>query len=75
VSETIIVGTFFNGGVRVFDLSDPFRPREAAFYVPPVARGSSKGAIQLNDVFVDERGIVYTVDRFTSGLHVLELDL
>jgi hypothetical protein len=75
VSETIIVGTFFNGGVRAFDLSDPFRPREAAYYVPPVGRGSSKGAIQLNDVFVDERGIVYTVDRFTGGLYVLELEL
>ena len=38
-SETIVVGTFFNGGVRAFDLSDPFRPTEAAYYVPaPPAR-------------------------------------
>jgi hypothetical protein len=73
VSEAFIVGTFFNGGVRVFDLSDPFRPREVASYVPPVGRRSPKGTIQLNDVFVDERGIVYTVDRFTDGLYVIEL--
>ena len=30
ISETLVVGTFFNGGVRAFDLSDPFRPREVA---------------------------------------------
>ena len=33
-----------------------------------------RGTIQLNDVFVDERGIVYTVDRHVGGLYVLEMD-
>jgi len=28
--------------------------------------------VQINDVFVDERGIVYAVDRFTGGLYALE---
>jgi hypothetical protein len=32
-------------------------------------------AIQLNDVFVDERGIVYAVDRFAGGLYVLDMPL
>ncbi|HXJ83422.1 MAG TPA: hypothetical protein VMS64_32645 [Candidatus Methylomirabilis sp.] len=75
VSETMVVGTFFNGGVRVYDVSDPFRPEEVAYYVPSAPRGSRAGAAQINDVFVDERGIVYAVDRFTGGLYVLELDL
>jgi hypothetical protein len=75
VSETIIVGTFFNGGVRVFDVSDPFRPREVAYHVPEAPRGSRAGAVQINDVFVDERGIVYAVDRLIGGLYLLELDL
>jgi hypothetical protein len=75
VSETAIVGTFFNGGVRAFDLSDPFRPEEVAFHVPPPRRRSPRGPIQLNDVFVDERGIVYSVDRLTGGLYILELRL
>ena len=39
VSETIVVGSFFNGGVRAFDLSDPFRPEEAAYFVP---RGAAR---------------------------------
>ena len=75
VSESIIVGTFFNGGVRAFDVSDPFRPEEVAHYVPPAPRGSRHGAIQINDVFVDERGVVYAVDRFLGGVYALELGL
>ena len=39
-SEKIVVGTFFNGGVRAFDLSDPFRPVEVAYAVPPAPRKS-----------------------------------
>ncbi|MBI4240439.1 MAG: hypothetical protein HY613_01875 [Candidatus Rokubacteria bacterium] len=73
VSETVIVGTFFNAGVRAFDLSDPFRPVEVASYVPLAPRRSRVGAIQLNDVFVDERGVVYSVDRLAGGLYILEL--
>ena len=75
VSEEFVVGTFFNGGVRVFDVSNPFRPEEVAYYVPAAPRGSGAGAVQINDVFVDERGIVYAVDRFTGGLYVLEMTL
>jgi hypothetical protein len=73
-SETVVVGTFFNGGVRAFDLSDPFRPEEVACFVPPAPNGSPRGA-QLNDVFVDERGVVYAVDRYTGGLYILEMSL
>jgi hypothetical protein len=71
----VILGTFFNGGVRAFDLSNPFRPEEVAHFVPSAPRGSPRNAVQLNDVFVDERGIVYTVDRFTGGLYILEMEL
>jgi hypothetical protein len=46
-----------------------------AYHVPAAPRGSRAGAVQINDVFVDERGVVYAVDRFAGGLYVLELDL
>jgi hypothetical protein len=75
ISETVIVGTFFNGGVRAFDISDPFRPEEVAWAVPPAPRRSSKRAIQLNDVYVDDRGVVFTVDRMSGGLYTFELRL
>jgi hypothetical protein len=75
ISEDVIVGTFFNGGVRAFDVSDPFRPTEVAWAVPPAPRKSRAKAIQLNDVFVDERQIVYTVDRLIGGLYIYEMKL
>ena len=75
VSETLIFGTFFNGGVRVYDVSDPFRPQEVAYYVPEAPRGSRAGAVQINDVLVDERRVVYAVDRLIGGLYVLELEV
>ena len=67
VNEKIIFGTFFNGGVRAYDVSNPFRPEEVAYYVPEAPRGSKAGATQINDVLVDERGIVYAVDRLIGG--------
>ena len=73
ISERYVVGTFFNGGVRVFDVSDPFRPTEAAYCVPPAPPGSKMGAIQINDVYVDERQVVYALDRITGGLYTMEL--
>jgi hypothetical protein len=74
-SSRFIFGTYFNGGVRVFDLADPFRPEEVAHFVPETPEGSRAGAIQINDVYVDENQIVYAVDRFTGGLYVLEMEI
>jgi hypothetical protein len=74
-SSTLVFGAYFNGGVRVHDISDPFRPREVAYCIPPAPKGSPAGAIQINDVYVDENKIVYVVDRCAGGLYVLELTL
>lgn len=72
-SDTLIIGSFFNGGVRVYDTTDPYRVEEVAYYVPGAPKLSPAGAIQLNDVYVDENRIVYTIDRFGGGLYILEM--
>ena len=74
-SDTIIIGTFFNAGVRVYDTTNQYQVEEIAYYVPGAPKLSPAGAVQLNDVFVDERRIVYTVDRFGGGLYVLEMNI
>jgi hypothetical protein len=73
-SEEVIFGTFFNGGLRAYDISNPYRPTEIAYFVPPAPEGAPTGAIQLNDVFVDERRVIYTVDRHAGGLYILEAE-
>ncbi|MDP7412106.1 MAG: hypothetical protein QF465_00445 [SAR202 cluster bacterium] len=72
-SETLIVGSYFNAGVRVHDISDPFRPEEVAYFIPEVP-DQEKG-VNVNDVYVDENGLVYAIDRFKGGLYVLEMNV
>jgi len=61
--------------VRAYDISNPYQPQEVAYFVPGAPRMSPAGAVQLNDVYVDERRIVYTVDRFIGGLYILEMTI
>ena len=74
-SDTIVFATFFNGGVRAFDTSNPFQPTEIAHFVPENPEGSRAGACQINDVYVDENRICYCVDRSTGGLYILEMEV
>jgi hypothetical protein len=74
-SDNIIVGAFFNAGVRAYDISNPYQPQEIAYFVPGAPKLSPKGAIQINDVFVDDRGIVFAADRFSGGLYILEMNV
>jgi hypothetical protein len=73
-SDTIIIGTFFNGGLRAYDISNPYQPKEVGTFVPKAPPLAPRGTIQLNDVFVDERRVVYTIDRHVGGLYILEMD-
>jgi hypothetical protein len=51
------------------DIADPTQPEEIGFFIPePVAGQSSP---QTNDVDVDDRGLIYIVDR-QVGFDVLE---
>jgi len=72
-SSNLIVGTFFAAGVRAYDISNPYRPEEVAFYVPPVPEGAPY--MWINDVYIDERGLVYAIDRVQGGLYILEMEL
>jgi hypothetical protein len=62
--------TWFSGGVRMIDLSNPSEPEETGWYIPEPASGLE--APQSNDVCVDERGLVYVIDR-DVGLEILEV--
>lgn len=71
-SEQIVFATYFNAGVRVYDLADPRAPKEIAHWVPPVPDGQVD--IQTNDLFVAADGLVYVTDRVADGVYVLEPD-
>jgi hypothetical protein len=76
--------SWFNAGVRAIDIRDPYRPREAGYYIPATSAATDKRcvkteagerckvAIQTNNVELDDRGYVYIVDRANTGMHILE---
>jgi hypothetical protein len=63
--------TWFNAGLRVYDVSDATRPIEIAAFIPETPKGQT--AAQANDVTVAEDGLIYVTDRSAGGLHILEL--
>ena len=72
VSERIVFVTYFNAGLRVYDLASPERPVEIAHWIAEAAPGQP--ATQANDLLVDMDGYVYVTDRVGGGLFVLQPD-
>lgn len=73
----LIYATFFNAGLRVFDISDPNLPKETGWFIPPtpVKRYGplpyDKLVSETEDVLVDTRGYIYITDK-QWGLFVLK---
>ncbi|HWP57463.1 MAG TPA: hypothetical protein VNL14_06225 [Candidatus Acidoferrales bacterium] len=69
-SENLIFVTYYNAGLRVFDIRNKFRPEEIGFFIPPPPAGQK--APMFNDLFVDTDRLVYVTDRIHGGLYILE---
>jgi hypothetical protein len=83
--KKLVFISWFNAGLRVVDIRDPFTPKEVAYYIPAINKNTAKRcvreggvekckiAIQTNNAEVDDRGYIYAVDRAGTGMHILEL--
>lgn len=69
-SERIVFATYFNAGLRVYDLADPSAPAEIAHWIPDTPPGQAD--VQLNDLFVDADGLIDITDRVSGGVYVLQ---
>ena len=56
-------------GLRIIDVADPLAPKEVGWFIPGPAGG--RPAPQSNDVTLDDRGLIYLVDR-NVGFDILE---
>lgn len=72
ILNNTVVGSFFNGGVRAYSIADPSRPTEIGYIVPQAPPGNPTHTIQINDVYVDEHGLIYANDRLSGGLYVIK---
>lgn len=66
---TIIPFAWFAQGLRLVDIADPYNPREVGHYTPDAPAGSALPS--SNDVTIDDRGLIYLVDR-VNGVDIIE---
>ncbi|AYF99407.1 hypothetical protein D7I47_02445 [Protaetiibacter intestinalis] len=77
VSEEIIFATYQNAGVRAFDISNAYAPRQIGAFVPAAPdqvidpRPGGRAVTQTADVFVRDDGVAFTTD-YNGGLDVLQ---
>lgn len=75
--EGLLPVTYFNAGLRLYDIRDPLYPKEVGYFVPadpPERLGSpaipSKLVTQYEEVLMDSRGFMYVSDK-NYGLTIL----
>jgi len=79
-SSDIIFATYQNAGVRVYDIRNPYQPKEVGACVPPAPkklmdpRPNRPVVLHSADVFVDRNGIAYCTDWSGAGLYIMEYD-
>lgn len=77
VSDRLIFAAYQNAGVRAFDISDPYHPKETGALVPPAPRAMTDRrpnrprVVQTADVFVDASGLIFATDN-NDGLSIIE---
>ncbi|HTM10779.1 MAG TPA: hypothetical protein VL754_20530 [Verrucomicrobiae bacterium] len=69
--------TYFNAGLRVYDIRDARAPKEIAWFVPPdpkarIGTKPSRLVAQVEDVLVDRRGFIYISEK-NQGIFILRL--
>jgi hypothetical protein len=76
----LIYLTYFNAGLRLFDIKDPRLPKEVGWFIPPtpIKRYGplpyDKLVSETEDVLVDTRGNIYITDKHW-GMFVLRSTL
>ena len=79
-SSELIFATYQNAGLRIFDLADPFAPKEAGHFVPPPPtlwtdyRPNRPKVIHSSDVYVSADGLIYMTDFSGGGLDILQYE-
>ncbi len=76
-ADNLVYLTYFNAGLRVYDISDPRQPTEVGYFIPPdpVQRYGPQPmgslVVQTEDVLVDTRGYIYLTEK-NQGLWILQ---
>ena len=81
----LLTSAWFDAGIRVTDIRDPYHPREVAHFIAPVNKFTQPSSAVINGVTytaldvscdntdVDNRGYRYCGDRVGGGLDIVKL--
>ncbi len=69
--------TYFNAGLRIYDIRDARSPKEIACFIPSdpehrIGTKPSRLVVQTEDVMVDRRGYIY-ISQKNQGIYILRL--
>ena len=74
--DRLVYLTYFNAGLRIYNIANPRQPVEAGYFIPPdpkqrwMPMPKGKLVVQTEDVLVDTRGYIYITHK-NQGLWVL----
>jgi hypothetical protein len=81
----LLTSAWFDAGIRVTDVRDPYHPREVAHFIAPINKFTQPSSAVINGVTytsldvscdntdVDNRGLRYCGDRVGGGLDIARL--
>ncbi len=81
----LVTSAWFDAGIRVTDIKDPYNPKEVAYFVYPINAGTvpasstvdgisySQIDVSCDNTEVDDDNLVYCPDRVGSGMYITKL--